>query len=226
MSSTVRPAFVRRPPPGASIAWAVVRRPDQVVEDDAVADLAGQLHHLHAGGADVDRHVLRARSPCTMSISMSSTSTNSPWNVTRSIARSRRTVSTVSRMARSGCDRVDADLRGQRVPPRADAEDHPAGRQVVERGERRGQQADVAGPVVHHAGADLDPLGHRRVRRHRHRRLADQPALRLPHGLEAALPPRSGRSSMPSRIGCLSCRYSATRPSLVTATLVSPYRAP
>ena len=31
---------------------------DEVVEDDAVGDLAGQLHHLHAGGTDVDRHVL------------------------------------------------------------------------------------------------------------------------------------------------------------------------
>ena len=36
----------------------VVGGRDQVVEHGAVGDLAGQLHHLHAGGADVDRDVL------------------------------------------------------------------------------------------------------------------------------------------------------------------------
>jgi hypothetical protein len=38
----------------------VVGRRDEVVQHDPVGDLAGELHHLHAGRADVDRHVLRA----------------------------------------------------------------------------------------------------------------------------------------------------------------------
>ena len=37
---------------------AVVLRRDQVVEYHPVGNLAGQLHHLHAGGSDVDGHVL------------------------------------------------------------------------------------------------------------------------------------------------------------------------
>jgi hypothetical protein len=45
-----------------------------------------------------------------MSISMSSTSTNSPWNVTRSMAIRRRTVSVTSRIARSGFRRSTPTL--------------------------------------------------------------------------------------------------------------------
>jgi hypothetical protein len=37
----------------------VVGGRDEVVEHRTVGDLAGELHHLHAGGADVDGHVLR-----------------------------------------------------------------------------------------------------------------------------------------------------------------------
>ena len=95
--------------------------------------------------------------------------------------------STVSRMA---CDRaaaVDPDLRRERVPPRADPEHDPPGREVVERREGRREQADVARPVVHDARADPDPLGDGRERGHRDGRLADEAALGLPDGLEAAL---------------------------------------
>ena len=36
----------------------VVLRRDQIVEHDSIGDLAGELHHLHARGTDVDRHFL------------------------------------------------------------------------------------------------------------------------------------------------------------------------
>ena len=49
---------------------------------------------------------------------------------------------------------VDADLRRERVPPGADPELDPPGGEVVERREGRGEQADVARPVVDDAGAD------------------------------------------------------------------------
>ena len=59
-SSSDLPAW---PPPGEVLECrTVVRRRHQVVEDDAVGDLTGQLHHLHPGGADVDGHVLGRRS--------------------------------------------------------------------------------------------------------------------------------------------------------------------
>src|SRR3989304_4533413 len=57
------------------------------------------------------------RLPCTMSISMSVTLTNSPWNVTRSIRIRRRTTSTISRIACSGFCPSPPPLGGQRPPP-------------------------------------------------------------------------------------------------------------
>ena len=90
---------------------------------------------------------------------------------------------------------VDADLRRERLPPGAEPEHDAARRQVVERRERRREQADVARPGVDDARADPDPLRHRGVGGHRHGRLAHEPALRLPDGLEAALPRRAARSA-------------------------------
>ncbi len=118
---------------------------------------------------------------------MSSTSTNSPWNVTRSIASSERVTSTVSRIACTG--------RCRSMPTFVASGSHHApipslmrpGARSSERRERRGEEPDVARPVVHDARADPDPLRHRRERGHRHGRLADESALGLPDGLEAAL---------------------------------------
>ena len=62
--------------------------------------------------------------------------------------------------------------------------DPPRG-EVVEGRERRGEQPDVARPVVDHARADPDPLGDGGEGGHRDRRLADEPALGLPDGFEA-----------------------------------------
>ncbi len=90
---------------------------------------------------------------------------------------------------------VHADLRRERLPPGAEPELDPAGREVVERRERRGEEADVARPGVDDARADADPLGHGRVGGHRHGRLADEPALGLPDRLEAAPPRRAARSA-------------------------------
>ena len=64
-------------------------------------------------------------------------------------------------------------------------EDHPAGREVVEGGERRGEERGVAHPHADHARAELDALGRGAERGQRHGRLAHQPALGLPHRLEA-----------------------------------------
>jgi hypothetical protein len=82
---------------------------------------------------------------------------------------------------------MDADLGRERVPPRPEAELDPPGSEVVECRERRGEQPDVPRPGVHHARADSDPLRHGGKGRHRHGGLANEPALRLPDGLEAAL---------------------------------------
>src|SRR5579864_3832596 len=89
----------------------VVGRGDQVVEDDAVCDLAGELHHLHAGGPDVDRHVLRAAflvdvvqlDPVEMHVG--------PSYVTVSSRSRARTTVTISRMTVSGWSREMPTLR-------------------------------------------------------------------------------------------------------------------
>jgi len=80
---------------------------------------------------------------------------------------------------------LDAHLAGQRVPPRADAADHPVRRQVVQGQEGGGQQADVAGPVVDDAAADLELGGVGGEGSHGHDGVAHQAALGLPHRLEA-----------------------------------------
>ncbi len=81
---------------------------------------------------------------------------------------------------------LNSDLRGKRVPPRAEPELDPARGEVVEGREGRGEEPDVARPCVDDARADCDPLRRRCVRGHRNRCLAHEPALSLPDGLEAA----------------------------------------
>ena len=61
----------------------------------------------------------------------------------------------------------DPDLRGERVPPGADSELDPPGREIVQRREGRGEQPDVSRPGVHDAGADRDPVRDGRERGHR-----------------------------------------------------------
>ncbi len=81
----------------------------------------------------------------------------------------------------------DADLRRERVPPGADPQQDPSGRQVVEGDERRRHEADVSRPAVHDPRTDPDLRGGRGERGHRNRRLPDETALGLPHGLEPEL---------------------------------------
>ena len=83
------------------------------------------------------------------------------------------------------------------------------GAEVVERRERAGEAGGVARPDVDDAGADLDPLGGRGERGHRHDGVADEPAVGLPHGVEAG---RLGLTHVLDAlaIGWASCRYRAT----------------
>ena len=101
------------------------------------------------GGADVDRDVLR---PALLvhvveldAVEVHELAVERHGLIARSSAR---TASTISRMTVSGSAAVDADLGRQRIPPRADTEDHATGREVVERGEGRGEQRRVARPTV------------------------------------------------------------------------------
>jgi hypothetical protein len=163
----------------------VVLGTDEVVEQDAVADLARHLHHLHAGGADVDGDALR-RAVAVDDVDLDVVEVHE-LPVEGDVLHREQPACGLDSLAHAEerTSAVDADLRRQRLPPRADAELDPSRREVVQRRERRREQADVARPRVDDAGADADPLGDGGERRHRHRRLAHEAALGLPHGLEA-----------------------------------------
>jgi len=79
------------------------------------------------------------------------------------------------------------DLGGQWLPPGTDAEDYPAGCQVVERRERGGQASRVAGPTVDDARADPDGLGASGEGGHGDHGVANQTGISLPDRFEAPL---------------------------------------
>src|SRR5512143_2146413 len=82
---------------------------------------------------------------------------------------------------------MDADVAGKRIPPGADAADDAIGGEVVQGEERGSQQADIAGPVVDDARADLDAGRDRGVGSHGDDGVTHPAGLGLPDGLEAAL---------------------------------------
>src|SRR5574341_2662120 len=51
---------------------------------------------------------------------------------------------------------LDADVLRERVPPRADSADDSIRREIIERQKGRGEQTDVARPVVDDAAADFN----------------------------------------------------------------------
>ncbi len=81
----------------------------------------------------------------------------------------------------------DANIRGQRIPPRANTEYDAVRREVVQRQVGRRDQGNVASPVVDHTGADFDLAGGRRECRHRHNGVTHESAFSLPDRLEAAI---------------------------------------
>ena len=72
------------------------------------------------------------------------------------------------------------------------------------------RRAGVAGPDVDDARADLDPLGGRGERRHRHDGVADEPAVGLPHGVEPGRLGLLGRARCPR--GCRGRPAGTARP--------------
>ena len=105
---------------------AVVAGPDEVVEQHAVADLAGERHHLHRGRADVDRDVLR-RAVAVDDVDLDVVEVHELAVEGDALHREqppRRLDRLAHRLERVAA--VDADLRRERLPPRADPELDPA----------------------------------------------------------------------------------------------------
>ncbi len=158
----------------------VVDRRDKVVEDDSVSDLPGELHHLHTGCSDVDGHVLGPALLVDV-VELDAVEMDELAVVGDVLVGEQGTDRFDGLTHREqGLGSVHADLARKWLPPGADPQDHTARSEVVQGRERRCEQCRVPRPVVHHAGAHLDPLGDGKERRHRHRRLTHEPALCLP----------------------------------------------
>ena len=72
-----------------------------------------------------------------------------------------------------------------RTHPDRALRDEPVAGEIVEGEEGGSQQTNVTSPVVDHARADLDLVGHRGIASHWHDRIADKAAFRLPHSFES-----------------------------------------
>ena len=105
---------------------------------------------------------------------------------------------------------VDADLRGQRIPPGPQAADDATRRQVVEGGEHGGKTGGVAGPDIDDTGTDLDRVGCRPERSHRHACLTHKAGVGLPHRLKTLLLGVLGiRNRVANRVGILEVQRSS-----------------
>ena len=195
MSSSDCAGLGRAPLPGAPARVRLYDGRHQVVEHHPVGDLTGQLHHLHAGGADVDGHVL---GPALLVHVVEL----DPVEVDELAVEGDRLVGQQRAAPRSRSPAWPAAGRARSTPTLRASGSHHApmprmirpGRQVVEGGERGRQPGRVAGPAVDHAGPDLDPLAGGREGGHGDAALPHQPAVGLPHRVEAPLPRRSGRT--------------------------------
>ena len=160
---------------------------DQVVQHHAVGDLAGEFHHLHAGGTEVDRHVLRAALLVHVvefhTVELHELAVHGDGLVREQAAHRGDDLAHRTQ----GLGPRDSDLGRQGVPPCADPEDDATGCQVIKRRERGCEAGRVACPAVDDARADLDRVGDRGERRHRHDGIAHESAVGLPHGLEPLL---------------------------------------
>src|SRR5579884_494874 len=150
------------------------------------------------------------RSPWTMSIWTSVSWTNSPWNVTVSIASSRRTASTTSRIASSGRRRSTPtfDARGSHHAPMPHNTRPGARSSSVEN-----VAAIMAGFRVQLLMTPLPTLM-RSVTAAKAAMGTMASLTRRDSACHTASKPRASASRtkvMPSRMGCLSCRYRATR---------------
>ena len=188
----------------------VVLGRDEIVQNRPVGDLAGQLHHLHSRGTDVDRHVFGS----SLLVDIVEFDAIEMHEV--AVHRHRLVVE----QGTNGLndlphhpDRltaIDADLRRQRIPPSPQAADDTARRQVVECGEHRGKAGGVAGPDVDDAGTDLDRVSCCPKRRHRHACLTHKAGVGLPHRLETLLLGVLGiRNRVPNRVGILKVQRSS-----------------
>ena len=86
-----------------------------------------------------------------------------------------------------GTTAIDTDLLCERIPPRADSENHSTGSEIVERGEGCGETGRVAAPTVHDTTSHLDVIGDAGERGHGHRGLTHQTTLGLPDRFEPTL---------------------------------------
>ena len=166
----------------------VVGRPDHVVEDHAVADLPGQLHHLHARRPDVDRGPAsgtgrRARCPARCRPRRRTLRGTSPAPSPAAAA----TVSTSRAWPAAAWVRLmpTFDASGSHHAPmpritRPGARSSSVENVAASRPTFRVQLLTTPEPtLIRSVTAAKAAIGHGR--------LPDQPALRLPHGLEPVL---------------------------------------
>src|SRR5947209_573841 len=158
-----------------------------IIEQHAVGDFACQLHHAHVRRADVDGHVARLASP-VYDIELDTIHVME-FAVEGDALHLEQALQHFDGLAHGleGLSAFNAHLFRQRVPPRADAADDAIRREVVERQEGRGEQSDVARPVVQHAAANFHARCHRRKGSHWYNCITHEARFGLPHGLEAAL---------------------------------------
>ncbi len=162
----------------------VVFRLDEIIQHHAVGDFAGQFHHLWAGRPDVDRHVARPFTPVNH-VQLDTVDMH-VLTVKGHRLGVEKTPHYFYHLAhgRQRAFPVDAYIRRQRVPPRADPADHPVGGEVIEGQKGGGDQGRVARPVVDHARSNLDPLGRCSESGHRYDGITHQPRFSLPYGFE------------------------------------------
>ncbi len=164
----------------------VVLRRDAVVEDGAIGDLTGQLHHLVAGRADHDGDV--AGFAASVNHVQLDTLNVMEFAVEGHIFHGEQAAQHFDGLAHrlQRLAALDAHIARQGVPPRADAADDAIRGQVIEGEEGGREQADVPRPVVDDARPDFDALGDGGKGGHGDDGVAHQAAFGLPDGLETA----------------------------------------
>ena len=150
----------------------------------AVGDLTGQLEHARAHGTDVDGHHDGLVGPVHRVEAGAVHLDELAVDVDRLVGEERAQRAEVLAHGGQRFAQRRAEFGGERLPPGPDPEEHSSGRQLVERLERDGHQADVAGLVVDDARADVDPLRPAGDDRGGDDAVARQSALGDPHRLE------------------------------------------
>jgi hypothetical protein len=141
---------------------------------------ARELHHLHAGRPDVDRHVL-GPSFLVDVVELDAVEVDVvPVEGDRLVGQQPADRGDHFAHRPQRLRPIDADPRRQRIPPRAETADDPAGSEVVEGRERAGETSRVARPDVDDARPDADAVGAGGEGRHRHDGIAHEPAVGLP----------------------------------------------